>query len=164
MQTAPYPEVSANFGHWLAGFIAGEGTFAIAGQNAEHGHQSYCTKCIVKLREDDGEVLFEIQATTGVGRVHRKQPGSDGRTNHAQFAWQVQNRRDCARLVEILDEYPLRAKKAGAFAVWRKAVLIGLQVKNGGDWTREHNGLLWERMAELRVELATANGYAVPAH
>jgi hypothetical protein len=165
MHAAPYPEITEDFGNWLAGFIAGEGCFQIAPQNVSVGFCSYCTKCIVKLREDDRPVLDEIHERTGLGSVTWKsEKAPPGRVWRPQAAWQVQSRADCLRLVAILDAHPLRAKKARVFAVWRLAVLVGAQRRNGGNWALEHNQLLWERMAELRVELAAANGYAIPKH
>src|SRR5205814_4531584 len=119
----------------------------------------YATSCIVKLRDDDRPMLDEIHERRGLGKVRAKRDQSPpGRVWRPQAAWQVQSRTDCAQLVVILDQHPLRAKKARAYSVWRKAVLVGLQRKNGGNWAHAHNRLLWERMAELRVELASANG------
>lgn len=146
------------FGHWLAGFIDGEGTFAINRQNVGREQSTYGCKLIVKLRDDDAPILEEIREKTGAGTICRKGPGSDGRTNNAQAAWQVQSRGDCLRMVEILDRYPLRAKKSRDYAVWREAVLASTHLRNGGN-PSEINAPIWDAMGELRLELSRLHVY-----
>lgn len=159
MQSQGYPAVSPDFGHWLAGFIDGEGTFAIHRQNVHRPRPGLACKLIVKLRDDDRAILDEIVERTGIGTVCWKKPGGDGRTNNAQVAWQVQSRGDCARAVELLDVYPLRAKKSRDYAIWREAVLLAREVRNGGP-VGTVNAAVWERMEELREALARLHVYA----
>lgn len=148
------------FGNWLAGFIDGEGTFAIHRQNIDRRHDTYGCKLIVKLRDDDREILDEIVRQTSIGSVIWKKPGLSGRNSRAQVAWQVQSRSDCRAAVSILDEYPLRAKKARDYAIWREAVLLTAGLRNGGN-PSTMNAPIWRRMGELREELSGLHVYAV---
>jgi hypothetical protein len=129
------------FGHWLAGFMDGEGSFGIAGGNTRGSY--HCTAC-VKLRGDDRAILEEIVERTGIGSV-RYQPNTQ--RTHPQYAWLVHNRAGCLALIELLDRYPLRAKKARDYAIWREAVI---------DWSApraRRSGRDWGRMAALKVAL-----------
>lgn len=119
------------FGHWLAGFIDGEGSFIIHG-----AERKQCRMC-VKLRADDRAILDEIVERTGIGRVTH-QP-NNARTN-PQYGWLVITKADCQRLVALLERYPLRAKKARDFEIWREAVRqwVAMAPRNGhkrNDWT-----------------------------
>jgi hypothetical protein len=82
----------------------------------------------IGLRADDAPILHEIRARTGVGiLVH------SGRNSIQQEQWrlEVNRKADGVRLVEIFDDFPLRAKKARDFAIWREAVSVWSSVVNG---------------------------------
>jgi hypothetical protein len=114
MQREPYSIVPADFGHWLAGFIDGEGCFMI-------GVKAGTPTCWFQLcvRADDAAIIREIAATTGLGKVYGLVANG---TSRPQVIWTVNPKHDCWRLVELLDRYPLRAKKAADFAIWREAI------------------------------------------
>lgn len=122
MQTKDYPEVPDDFGHWLAGWIDGEGSFIITRKNEHHGtgYVSYAPYFDLKVRDDDEGLIREIIAVTGIGYTYRRP--SRG-ASHPMFGWRVQGRDQTARLVEILDHFPLRSRKAADFAIWRQAVI-----------------------------------------
>lgn len=142
------------FGHWLAGFIDGEGCFVV--QRLRQGN----AKCIfaIVLRMDDGAVLKQIQAELGVGRlVPRKSPSASRRGSYPELTWRVESKEGCLALVRFLDKYPLRAKKAKDYALWREAVLCWQDVVRGPK--QGENGPVWERMESLRNELNEGRRY-----
>jgi hypothetical protein len=128
-----YDDLAADgFGHWLAGFIDGEGCFYLRiGDESRRGiRRNLDIRFSVGVRDDDYEVLEEIVVRTGVGRLSRFRPKS---TSNPGARWAVSKFSDLRELIEILDRFPLRAKKRKDYAVWREAVLayIALERKPG---------------------------------
>jgi hypothetical protein len=101
---------------WLAGFAAGEATFLLAPRNRGR----LAPVLAITLRADDLEILERLKAEFG-GAMCVKTPR--GRDNPAA-TWTVARKRDLAGLVEYFDRFPLRAKKARDYAVWRRAVIV----------------------------------------
>lgn len=153
-------ELDPAFGHWLAGFIDGEGTFAIERCNPRTGRPSYSTRMALILRDDDAEVIEEIHRRTGIGRVFRKRRRPDGRpgfraTSNPQVGWIIQSKADCALLVDLLDHYPLRSKKARDYAIWREAVIVREEIASPGPPACD-----WSRMVALKDRLQAGRRYA----
>lgn len=115
-------DLDPGFGHWLAGFIDGEGCFTIKrnGQNA-----SYCSFSI-HLHSDDKEILSEIARRTGIGQVR------DYSYREASV-WVVCAKAECALLVDLLSRFPMRAKKRRDYEIWAKAVAIWQNREWGSD-------------------------------
>jgi hypothetical protein len=125
------------FGHWLAGFIDGEGCFEVY-RNAAGW---YCCRFTLNVRADDERILLEIQRRAGVGIVQAKRLAhrGDGADRKPQVRWVVINKPDCIGLVALLDRYPLRAKKARDYAIWREAVSEWSRIRRHSgkqDWTK----------------------------
>lgn len=129
------------FGHWLAGFTDGEGSFFCALRPRRNGREFYGSFAIT-LRVDDLPVLREVHAFLGVGNLYERQ---NGRWS-PQCRLLVQNQAGRARVIEVFDAYPLRAKKAIDYALWREAVRLA-------DGPRELRDLSRIRVlaAELKV-------------
>lgn len=116
-------------GPFLAGFIAGEGHFAIRANNAG---QSRACGFELAQREDNAALVMASRDLAGVGHITR-QPAR--RTSQAQVRWTVQTIDDCMRLVLLLDTLPLLGKKAGDFRIWRMGVARWAQLDDGrGRW------------------------------
>jgi hypothetical protein len=117
------------FGHWLAGFIDGEGCFWI-----RRDKSSWTVRFRLVLRYDDRPVLAEIARVTGLGLLRDR----DHSPGNPQSGWEVHRKADQLMLVELLDLYPLRSKKARDYALWRKAVLYRATMRHRGprraDW------------------------------
>jgi hypothetical protein len=103
------------FGHWLAGFADGEGSFQISksGSGAR-----YC-KFVIALHADDAAILYETAARTGLGLVRIEQSPA---MKSPRAAWRVARKAHLEALIGIFEKYPLRAKKRTDFEIWKLAV------------------------------------------
>jgi len=115
-----------DFGHWLAGFIDGEGCFTII-RNANGGWEN---KFFINVRDDESEIIQDIQSRLQIGRTYHLAARTYSKSK-PQISWRVYRHDDCLALIDFLDQYPLRAKKARDFAIWRKAV----EAKDRKDFT-----------------------------
>jgi hypothetical protein len=141
----PSVEIDDAFGHWFAGFADGEGCFRIKTTN----QGTYQCRFSIGLRADDAPILREIHGRLGIGiLIH------SGRTNIHQEQWrlEVNSKAHVRRLVDIFDRYPLRAKKAADFAIWREAVFLWCKVENG----KRHD---WHELAALSTALREGRVY-----
>lgn len=136
---------------WFAGFVDGEGCFWVARYQAAGGTPSYYPRFEVCLRVDDMPILEKLQAAFG-GRLY-----TTGRPQwgNPRAQWNVSTKRDVAGLVAYFDRFPLRAKKARDYAIWRQMVSIYIQRHGGGV---DHDG----RLAALREALLAGRSFAPP--
>jgi len=137
----------AGFCYWLAGLIDGEGCFTIKA----HARGTHAPSFALKLRADELGTLTMIRRRTGIGTINREECEP-----HPMVRWVVQDRAGCQRLCDLLDKYPLRAKKLADYWVWREAVC---------EWTSRPRGNRWHgqadntRMAALRTRLMDGRAY-----
>jgi|SRR5215471_4008869 len=116
------------FGHWLSGFVDGEGCFAV---QANRYRRAFFT---LSLRADELPILQQIQSFLGCGRFHphRRPPEKKNQNPAVTFAV-----RDVCSLMNSIvphfERYPLRAKKAADFVVWKQMVQILYRV-NQKPW------------------------------
>jgi hypothetical protein len=138
------------FGHWLSGFVDGEGCFGI-----------YCYKqgkvesfvgilsfeFSIQLREDDRAILEKIKAYFGCGTLakgSRARSRSKGHPNaRDQYKFSCRKIEDLTtKVVPHFEKYPLRSKKAGDFEIWKKALELQiLSFRLRGGKTRPIKGL-----------------------
>jgi len=136
------------FGDWLAGFADGEGCFYLS---CTKGGSHRCNFRL-KLRRDDRGVLELAATRTGLGSVYD--------VKKYQAEWMVVRKADCARLVEIFETFPLRAKKSRDFVVWAQAVALLADVRHVVDGRKLRRGQGSQRhqyqakLAVLRKRLA----------
>lgn len=144
-----YPEVDEELGGFLAGFIEGEACFSIVRQSRGFGY-----RCAMRLcsRADDAGLIHDLAAKTHIGTVR---PVKAQRTSRPQMSWSVVAKADCLRLIEILDQYPLRGRKSRDFAIWRAAVNWWV----GGDPAQRRPNGDWEPMGYLKERLHEAKRY-----
>lgn len=117
-------KVSGDWGNWFAGFTDGEGYFGIVKNKKCSRGARYRCHFKISLRDDDQFILEEIRDTLGMGTIGNCPADvSDGSNRQASSMFQVDAAKDCAKLVEIFERFPLRAKKKHDFSVWRCAVV-----------------------------------------
>lgn len=119
------PDVDDAFGHWLAGFVDGEGNF-----NVGINRTSLCGFAFrIILREDDKTILEQIRDRLGVGRLYYRDVkkakwASSSPNTRNQWAYIVQNVVDLIRVVlPVFDKYPLRARKGDQYVAWRAKLI-----------------------------------------
>jgi hypothetical protein len=103
-------------GHALAGFLDAEGCFQIRPNNRG---RTWSCHMSVAVRDDDADLLADLCRVTGLGRISAKRAQA---TSRPQVRWSVASKRECAELVRILREHPLRARKRRDFEIWARAV------------------------------------------
>ena len=130
---------------FFSGFVAGDGSFLLRENNAG---STWCCELQVKLRADDTPLLRSLRDWSGAGELRRAP--AQGRSQ-PQTAWTVARRRDCLRIVELLDEFPPLGKAARQFDVWRRAVV---------DWD-EHGGAS-PRLSQYGFELRSLHRSCEP--
>jgi len=134
-ETAPTTALeSSGFDDWLAGFIAGDGSFGI---------HAGAVRLTIRLRADDADVLRGIASATGAGKVSGPypNPGSNPVMN-----WNVCGTDDLLRVARRL-EGRVPGRKVAEFAVWRRAA----QARANGELSpAERRQLVDEAQREIR--------------
>jgi hypothetical protein len=143
-----------SFGHWFAGFVDGEGCFAI--QAVGPRLSSRVCMFVIGLRSDDRAVLEEIQAQTGLGKIYDS-PGR--KTTKPYSRWCVQTQPEVMSLVEVFERYPLRSKKARDFEYWKQAV----EVWCSGGRGRNADPTRWARIDQLLTDMRRTRLFEVVA-
>lgn len=100
---------SVGFDDWLAGFVAGDGSFRIGDGSV---------RLTIRLRADDSPLLRGLMAATRAGNVAGPydNPGSK-----PVVGWNVCSKSDLVGMVQRLDGR-VPGRKAAEFEVWRRAV------------------------------------------
>lgn len=143
-----YPVLSDADGHFLAGFVEGEGCFSI--HRSAGGYQ--CALHIA-ARRDDRELLEELCSITRLGRLTDRLPQ---RNSAPQSVWTISRKADCLRLVEITEAFPLRGRKMLQRHLWSAAVRFWCQ----GDATQRHTNRDWTPLAYLANRLRSSRRYS----
>lgn len=125
------------FGHYIAGFVDGEGCFTIT--KGKQGR--YCPEFLIHLAAGDIEILEYIQHRLG-GHI-RTTPAKRAGVS-ATVKLRVCKKSECLEIVSFFNKYPLRAKKRLDFELWSNAV-------------RAHSaGAGWEEIAKIKEQLSAA--------
>lgn len=106
------------FGHWLSGFTDGEGCFGLWEARVQRWSRAGAS-FVIDLRADDHRALRLAQSFWQCGKLWFKV--RDG--VRLKCVYRVDARRDLLNvLVPHFDRYPLMAKKARDFAIWKRGV------------------------------------------
>jgi len=133
--------------HYVSGFIDGEGSFSISigkHKTLKRGFEVR-PEFEIELRKDDQEILERILITIGAGRLYDCSYERYGWYPHVKFKitsiWTMKE-----YLFPFLDAYPLQAKKAKSYVIFKEIVLMVCDKKHLSDAG-------FERIVELRKEL-----------
>lgn len=129
----PFPEEidRISFGHYLSGFTDGEGSFILSWTTREHTRSPYA-KFVIALRNDDREILERIQSYFQCGclNYNYKKEYNNGNSK-LQCRIVVSSARDLAEIiVPHYEQFPLRAKKARDFVLWKQGVELVRRVSS----------------------------------
>jgi hypothetical protein len=111
--------------HYVSGFIDGEGSFCISiGKNAEYARRvEVRPEFEIELRADDREILERILITIGCGQIYDLSYDRYGWFPHVKYKiTSSKNLEEC--LFPFLDAYPLQAKKAKVYVLFKEVVLM----------------------------------------
>lgn len=111
-------------GDYIAGFVDGEGCFALKFvRDVRYERKNKPTyfywdiEFVISLRGDDKEVLEKIQKTLGCGKINFNKKGD------ARYA--VNDIGELLdKIVPFFEKYPLHAKKRLDFQLWKEALAI----------------------------------------
>ena len=159
-------KMNDEFGHWLAGFVAGEGCFCIYVPLRKKKDNPTNLLFLIKLRQDDLWILQEIKNQLNCGNIIM-QPAR-GRSKPAAV-FSVGAIADLINIiVPLFRKFPIRAKKARDFETWAQAVELFwliqqseyVRTESGGNskWTDEAR----EKMLELKEKLKQIRQFNVP--
>lgn len=120
--------------HYVSGFIDGEGSFSISigkHKTLKRGFEVR-PEFEIELRKDDQEILERILITIGIGRIYDCSYDRYGWFPHAKYKitsiWDLKE-----YLFPFLDKYPLQAKKAKSYILFREIVLMICEKKHLSD-------------------------------
>jgi hypothetical protein len=141
---AAAPGLDTQDAHRLAGLLEAEGHLSITPNN---GNGWRCS-CQVALRDDDRQILEDIRDRTGLGHLNAV-PARNG--SRPQVVWKVESKLECAALVEILDDHPVRGQKLSQYAIWREATEVWASKQYGLEPAgRVHLGTLAGAIKDAR--------------
>ena len=111
--------------NYVVGFIDGEGSFSVSINN----HKTLKSRIEVKaefeieLRADDREILERIMETIGCGTIYDCSYERYGWFPHVKY--KIGSTKEMEKyLFPLLDAYPLQAKKAKDYLLFKEAVMI----------------------------------------
>ena len=136
------------FGHWLSGFVDGEGCFMLKIHRTRGKNKTYemfSARFEMLLRSDDRPILELIHSFWGVGGVTDKKRLGTAKPATRYYASSTPEL--AAVLVPHFLQYPLRAKKRRDFEVWRQGVELLHSV-----WLRPSGGSTAKWLGSERAE------------
>ncbi len=91
----------------------------------------------------------EIQNRLGFGALQFRRGNAH---REAQVLWFITRKSDCARLVDLFQAHPLRAKKRRDFEIWKEGVALWASMRGNGRPHRNWMALeiLSEQLRRMR--------------
>ncbi len=143
--------------YYVAGFIDGEGSFSVGIGKQREAKPGYELRASfeIELRADDQEILERILVTVGCGRIYDLSYDRYGWYPHAKY--KISNRRDLTEhLFPLLDRYPLQAKKAEVYELFKKVVMMA---ENKEHLTKKGFNKIIQLRGEMRKRGKKARTY-----
>jgi hypothetical protein len=130
------------FGHWLSGFVDGEGHFRLQYSNSKGKKSKHRLQAVfrVSVRSDDIKLLFDIQDYLDIGRIYLHANEADRRRGldaMPSCRFTACSKNELEILVNHFDKYPLRSKKARDYAIWREGALMRMKHKTFQPWAEQ---------------------------
>ena len=134
------------FGYYLSGLTDGEGSFVLS--NRKVGNTKY-PRCefTISMRLDDYIILEEIQKYLKCGSIYIYK----GKHKNAIANFVVFKPEDVFhKVIPVFEKYPLRAKKARDFKIWKQAAILCYEVRqrkqvgSKGNALQEGPGFKWK--------------------
>jgi hypothetical protein len=125
------PKLNPNY---IIGFIDGEGSFSVSIGKHKTLKRGYEVRpeFEIEVRADDQEILERILITIGCGRIYDLSYERYGWHPHSKYKiTSSQDMRDY--LFPFLDKYPLQAKKAESYKLFREIVVMMLHKEHLTD-------------------------------
>jgi len=127
----PFPDDISrhDFGHYISGFTDGEGYFGLGVHGSKKASPKVpCATFVITLRGDDLAILRLFHSYFGCGSVSPlRVPKSRSQGYHTFYVHTASSL--AAHIIPHFEAFPLRAKKARDFSVWREGVLYMLQIQ-----------------------------------
>lgn len=142
--------------HYVAGFIDGEGSFSVSIGKHKTLKRGFEVRCEfeIELRADDWDILERILTTIGVGKVYDCSYERYGWYPHAKY--KITSVKDMVKyLFPFLDQYPLQAKKAKVYALFKEIALMVLRKEHLSDRGFEKVTILRDRMRTMGKKAKT---------
>jgi len=153
-----------DFGHWLAGFVDGEGSFNLTlGKRPKHIPSCQFS---ISLRNDDADTLEYIIKVLGRGTVYYRERGEinkQGYMSKPRADLMMHTKADVKLIAAIFRKYPLRSKKRLAFVPWAEAVDLWSLRNYNGPMTDE-KWRVAEQMQDLMRQVKEARQYHTPQY
>ena len=101
--------------NYIVGFVDGEGCFCITVNNGKKGKPEIRLLFEIEVREDDEDILRQIQETLGCGNIYRLEYARYEKWRpHVKY--KVSNFQDIStKIIPFFTRYPLQAKKRFSF-------------------------------------------------
>lgn len=143
---------SDSFGFYLSGLFDGEGHFQLCNSRCRT-HLTRRAEFNIGMRRDDVAMLKAILAYFGCGHIYDKGKVYNTEYNRAPMArYYVSRPEDLINtMIPFFERYPLRAKKARDYAIWKEGVRLVFDVS-------QRNGQVKWRPEDIeRFDLLIAN-------
>jgi hypothetical protein len=147
-----------DFANYIVGQADADSSFVIGIQHyrgPRHGLKVLPLWVIAKNGEET--LLRQIRDFLGVGRIHQYL----GKSKPYYVSFQVAGR-DCLKIVEFFEKFPLRSKKKIEYEIWKKAVEIYAFHEVYTRWTKEK--LLQIVLLRQQMDNISCPGYTKRGH
>lgn len=120
--------------HYVSGFIDGEGSFSVSIGRHKTLRRGFEIRpeFEIEIRKDDQEILERILITIGIGRIYDCSYDRYGWYPHVKYKitsiWDMNK-----YLFPFLDKYPLQAKKAKVYNLFKEIVMMVCNKKHLDD-------------------------------